>query len=382
MNEERLHQAFVEGRLAPEQPASPAKTLLLSELPHTPDGRFLIAHLQRELLVQQEQHQLNAPTASSLVLTGKLAADRGLELKSLAVVPRDETSRSTPPPPTTSALPAVAATAQPEPAAPPVQPPGVQALARSDAASSTTSLAMPTEQLKFPSGVSPLQAQLAQDKDTRSVRKILQARKRGAVRTHEDLDRRLEGVNDEIRVRRMVAEIEPHTPPTPMPTRRDEVHWDDVDGISGYLPFESPVMVVGELREMACRSGSLADSTVRLRVRRTRLPANVKVRQYFKDKGGQPLDLYIESDEVGLRLAQFWGRGKVRVKVIVSREVQEHGRWRLVVVEVYSEGLGEAERQAQMDWVARELARVAPAGSEWFDAEPEAHDAKKEDANS
>lgn len=238
---------------------------------------------------------------------------------------------------------------------------------------------MPTEQLKFPSGLSPLQAQLAEDKDTRGVRRILQARKRGAVRTHEDLDRRLEGVNDEIRVRRMVAEIEPHTPPTA--TRAGEVSWDDVEGISGYLPFESPVMIVGVLRDMASRSGSPADSTIKLHARRAKLPANLKVCEYLKAKAGHPLELHVESDEVGLRLAQFWGRGKVRVKVIVSREVQEHGRWRLVVVEVYPEGLGEAERQAQVDWVARELAREAPAGSEWFDVEPEEQDVKKENAS-
>lgn len=87
---------------------------------------------------------------------------------------------------------------------------------------------MPTEQLKFASDVSPLQAQLAKDKDTQSIRRILQARKRGVVRTHEDLDLRLVGVNDEIRVRRMVTEIEPHTPPTT--TRKGEVRWDDVGG--------------------------------------------------------------------------------------------------------------------------------------------------------
>lgn len=175
----------------------------------------------------------------------------------------------------------------------------------------------------------------------------------------------------------MVTEIEPHTPPTT--TRKGEVRWDDVVGISSYLPFESPVMVVGELREMATTSNSLAGSTIKLRVRRAMLPANLKVRKYFKAKGGQPLELHVESHEVGLRLAQFLGRGSVRVKVIVSREVQEHGRWNLVVVEVYPEALREAERQAHVDWVVRELARVAPAESEWFDAEPAAQDAPRED---
>ena len=375
MNEERLHHAFLEGRLDPVQPASPAHTLRWSELPHSPDGRFLIAHLQQALLAQQQKHELNAATASSNVLTGRLAADKGLELTSLAVVPREVStgpnSPSTPPP----AVPK--SNAQPESAVPPVQPSSAQALARSDPASSTTSVAMPTEQLKFASDVSPLQAQLAKDKDTQSIRRILQARKRGVVRTHEDLDLRLVGVNDEIRVRRMVTEIEPHTPPTT--TRKGEVRWDDVVGISSYLPFESPVMVVGELREMATTSNSLAGSTIKLRVRRAMLPANLKVRKYFKAKGGQPLELHVESHEVGLRLAQFLGRGSVRVKVIVSREVQEHGRWNLVVVEVYPEALREAERQAHLDWVVRELARVAPAESEWFDAEPAAQDAPRED---
>jgi len=375
MNEERLHHAFLEGRFDPVQPASPAETLLWSELPHAPDGRFLIAHLQRELLAEQQKHELHSATASSNVLTGRLVADKGLELKSLAVVPREVSLGPTPPPSPPAAFPT--STAQPASPASPVQPSGAQALARSDPASSATSLAMPTEQLKFPSGVSPLQAQLAKDKDTHRVRRILQARKRGAVRTHEDLDIRLAGVSDEIRVRRMISEIEPHTPPST--TRKGEVHWDDVVGISGYLPFESPVMVVGELREIASNSNSLAGSTIKLRARRAMLPANLKVSKYFKARGGQLLELHVESDEVGLRLAQFLGRGTVRVKVIVSREVPEHGRWKLFVVEVYREGLGEAERQAHVDWVARELARVAPAGSEWFDAAPAETDANKED---
>lgn len=376
MNEERLHQAFLEGRFDPVQPVSQPETLLWSSLPQSPDGRFLIAHLQRELLVQQQKHGLNAPTASSQVLTGRLSADKGLELKRLAVVPLDMSTRQISPLSSPPGIPTP--TAQPGPSAPLVQSPGAQALARADTASSTTTQVMPTEQYKLPTGVSPLQAQLAEDKDTRRVLKILQARKRGDVRTHEVLDRWLEGANDEIRVRRMVTEIEPHTPPTT--TRKGEVCWDDVVGISGYLPFESPVMVVGELREMASRSNSLAGSTIKLRVRRARLPANSKVCQYFKAKAGLPLELHVESDEVGLRLAQFFGRGKVRVKVVVSREVPEHGRWNLVVVEVYPEGLEETERQAHVDWVARELARVAPAGSEWFDAEPAEQDTIKEDA--
>jgi hypothetical protein len=98
MNEERLHHAFLEGRFAPVQPASPVQTLLWSELPQTPDGRFLIAHLQQELLAQQQKHELDSATASSNVLTGRLAADKGLELKSLAVVPREVSSAPAPPP--------------------------------------------------------------------------------------------------------------------------------------------------------------------------------------------------------------------------------------------------------------------------------------------
>lgn len=98
---------------------------------------------------------------------------------------------------------------------------------------------------------------------------------------------------------------------------------------------------------------------------------------FFSRKGWGVVDLHVESVEVGLRVVQFWGRGKVRLKLTLSRGVEEHDEVRRTVAEVYPEELDESERQAHVEWVARELDRVAPQSEEWFAPKPSQEDAEK-----
>lgn len=379
MNRDQRIQAFRDGQLAPEQPSISMETVPWTEMPRTADGFVLAADLGSLLFTREEDHERDLPTGSWQVLACRPDANHGLRFKSYAVISKPGNSRPTPPPPQ-GPSPAAAtgsgeqASQQPQPA----QAPSAKALARTEAASGSSGPVMPTEQLKLPSGVSALQAQMDKDKDTRLVHEILLAKKRGLIRTHQDLDRRLKRAKDEIRVRRMVAEIEPHDLATS--TRRGPVSWGDVEGISGYLPFENPVMVVGEIREVSTPSGSPGHSTIKVRVLRAMLPADLKDLEFFKVKITQPVELHVESSEVGLRLAQFWPWGAVRLKVIISRTVPRHGHWRGTVSEVYPESLSEADRQARVDWVIRELARVPPDKPEWVgDEAAEAQIAAEED---
>lgn len=363
MNREHLYQPFRDGQLAPQQPTAAPQAFSLAAFSQVAAyGYMLVYDLKKELNARELGHEMSAP--SDQVLACKYVPGQGIQFRAFAVV---ASSSSPPQAPTPAPKPlqeqAPNSGNEADQPQPPPKAPDDKSLARREAAAPSTSLAMPTQQLALPSGKSALQAQMEQDKDTKLVREILLAWKRSHIRTHQDLDQRIRRAHDQIRVRRMVAEVKPDTKPHPM--RKGEVSWGDVNGISGYLPFADPLMVVGDLLDLSSPSGRPEDSKVLVRIKHVLLPADLDSVQFFKGKANQPKELHVDSAEVAWRLAQLWTRYKVRLKVTLSRKVPLHGHWFGTVSEVYPEALDEEGRQVHVDWVARELARVTPGAHEW-----------------
>jgi len=371
MNRELREDAFRQGNLALEQASVWVHVVKLAELPRTPDGFALTTDLMSIVLANHQAHENGLSTDSRQVSTWKLVPSDGLVFSSHTVFapPQNLPLRA---PPEAGYLPGPDDVA-PAPAEGPAQPgerDGGRPLAQFGATSSSSTLDAPPTQQPLEFKDSFLYEQMKRDKDTDLVRKVLLARKKGHINTHEDLDRHLKHARDPIRVRRMIALTDSRTPPES--TRHGEVRWDDVEGIKGFLPFSTPEIVVGRVIGAFGLSGSPAPSTVKLDLLWALHPERSKDPSFFgpKRKGPLTLEVHVESAEVGLRLLQFWGRCKVRLKLTVSRGVELHGRFRRTVAEVYPEGLDESERRAQAEWVALELARVPPETEEWFAPEP------------
>jgi hypothetical protein len=378
MNRELREETFRQGNLAPEQASAAVQVAKRAELPQTRDGYVLVTDVGSLLLERLQAHENGISADSRQVLACQFSHSGDIQFRSFTVLgpPREPQQNE---PPQTGGLPKPADV----PAVPTERPQPLSdrdsgtALVRPDS-TPTSSGPIPTsmqKQMEFKG--TALHEQMKRDKDTQLVRKVLLARKHGRIKNHQDLDHWLKEAKDPIRVRRMIALTDSNTPPEP--TRFGEVQWSDVEGIKGYLPFFDPEMVVGRVVGAFGLSGSAAPSTVKLDLLWALHPEKSVDPSFYspKRKGPLTLDLHVESVEVGWRLVQFWGRGKVRLKLTVSRGVELHGRFRRTVAEVYPEGLNESELRAQADWVARELARVAPASEEWFAPEPTQADVEK-----
>jgi hypothetical protein len=378
MIRELREEAFRQGKLAPEQTSVSVQVAERAELPQTKDGYVLVADLGSLLTERLQAHENGVSTESRQVLACNFGPNGEIQFRSFTVLgpPRNPQPHD-PLPIEESHEPA---DVNPAPTERPQQPPdtaGGRALVRPGPVFISSGPVPPPAQQPLEFKGTALHERMNRDKDTHLVLRVLRERKKGRINTHEELDTWLKGAQDQIRVRRMIALTDSNTPPEA--TRHGQVQWNDVEGIKGYLPFCDPEMVVGRVVGAFGPTGSPAPATVKLDLLWALHPEKSKDSSFFRPKRTGPLtiELHVESVEVGLRLVQFWGRGKVRLKLTVSRGVELHGRFRRTVAEVYPEGLNESELRAQADWVARELARVAPASEEWFAPEPTQADVEK-----
>lgn len=376
MNKELREEAFRQGNLAAEQTSVSVQVAEWAELPQTKDGYALAADVGQLLLERLQAHENGTSAASLQVLACKFSPSGDIQLRSFTVLAPPQ---NPPPPdplqPEGLPEPAHVGSAPTELPQRPAEGSGGGALVRPGSAFISSGPLPQSSQEKLEFKGTALHEQMKRDQDTRLVHKVLLARKNGRIKTHEDLDRRLKKAKDPIRVRRMIARTDSKTPPEP--TRDGEVKWDDVEGIKGYLPFKTPDMVVGWIVGAFGSAGSPAPSTVKVNMLWALHPKESADPGFFKRKASSIVELQVESVEVGQRLVQFWGCGKVRLKLTVSRGVELHGQVRRTVAEVYPEGLDELGRQAQVDWVARELARVAPDTDDWFAPEPAQQEGEK-----
>lgn len=180
---------------------------------------------------------------------------------------------------------------------------------------------------------------------------------------YEDVERRIvHGAHDPVWVRDHLVEV----PPILASAAYGEFAQDGArpEGISRPLPMRNPVFIVGDVATLHPPRNRMVEISLKRIVTDEHRGL---MREHFDRLHGRPLRMLFNSDELGRRLANYWGRCQVRFKLRLSRSLAVGRPIEMVLEEAYPDGLT-AEQHAQLvQESVLDLGRQAPSEMEWIE---------------